>query len=565
MQKIWKIIESDESLIRDFSNKLNIDPIIAKLLINREVLDTDQASRFLKCSLSDLYDPFMLKDMDKAVSRIIKAIKNKEKILIHGDYDVDGITSVALVSKYLKSLKADVLWYIPNRLQEGYGLGESGVKYAKKNKTSLLITVDCGTFAFEAISELNGLGIDTIATDHHHPDEKLPPAYAILNPLREDCNYPYKGLAGVGVGFKLCQALSLKLGTNQDYLFNLLDIVALGTIADVCEMTGENRILVRYGLDILNRFNNIGLKALSQITSLEDKTISSEHISFIFAPRLNASGRLGVADKSLQLLLTEDISEAKKLAEVLDDNNKIRQDIQVKTYKEAISKVEDTVDFSINKVIVVHSPGWHPGVIGIVASKLIEKYYRPTLILCGRGKLLQGSGRSIRGFHLYEAISECRDLLESFGGHEMACGVTLRKDKILDFKIKLNKIANKIISIKDLTPSINIDSRLELSSLNKNIVTQLEDMAPFGPGNPKPVFCSMNLSLKGKPKYLKRNGAKLWVSDGALTCEAIGFGENNVDKISNSKNSLHIAYSPYIDKWWGEENIALKIKDIKLK
>lgn len=564
MPKVWKINKNNIGVENSLSQKLNIHPITANLLKNRGITEPQTAFKFLNCSLDGLHNPFLMKDMDKAVNRILKAISNKERILIHGDYDVDGITGVALLYKYLKILGAKLEWHIPNRLEEGYGLGEVGVRYAKEKEVSVVIPIDCGIVAFEPIKWLEFSDIDVIIVDHHQPNHELPPADAILDPWRDDCNYPYPELSGVGIGFKLCQALCRRSNGNFHELVKFLDLVALGTIADISHMRGENRILSKFGLKYFNELNHPGLKALVEVAGFTKKNINPEHISFIFAPRLNASGRLGAADESLQLLLCEDMIEARRIAKRLDKNNTLRQKIQKKTLKEAVQRVQETFDFSIHKVIVLYAPHWHPGVVGIVASNLIEKYNRPTLILCGE-EICQGSGRSIEGFNLYQAVNRCGSLLESFGGHEAACGVTIKQGYIPKFREAINNVAESEIHFKKLIPHIGVEAKISLSLLSKNLISEIENMSPFGPNNPKPIFCSLNLNLKNSPQYLSKKGLKLWVSDGNFTYKAIGFGESLVSHNLNPKHPVHIAYSPYIDRWKGRENIGLKIKDIKVE
>ncbi|MDP2939352.1 MAG: single-stranded-DNA-specific exonuclease RecJ [Candidatus Omnitrophota bacterium] len=559
MQKIWNIPSPLPFGQIKLAKNLDIHPLIAQILINRNITDESQARIFLEADLSMLYDPFRLKDMDRAVERIKQAKRNNESVLIFGDYDVDGITACALLKSTLLKMGLKVSHYIPHRLNEGYGLNGSVEKLAKHKKIDLLISVDCGITSIIEIEALNKTGIDTIIVDHHEPlKHKLPKAVAIINSKRHDCTYPFKDLAAVGLVFKLCGAMEAKTLTED------LDFVALGTIADVMSLTGENRILVKHGLKQINRTKKKGLQALIEVSGLKDKSIEPSFISFILAPRLNASGRLSSAEKSLSLLLSQDLNQALNLARELNDENKMRQKIQEEILSEALSLVEKEVNFKEHNIIVVSKQGWHRGVLGIVASKITERFYRPSIVISLEQNLGRGSGRSIESFHLFNALSSCSSLLKNFGGHAFAAGLTISKENIEPFKLLLNSFAKEKIAPQDLNPSLKIDAEFPLSALNLKLIKDIENLAPFGVGNPKPLLCSRNLKLKGKPIVLRGETIKFWVTDGKLTCQVLGFGMVSLLDIISEAKHLDLVYTPAIDTWREEPAIQIELKDIKV-
>ncbi|MFH1655296.1 MAG: single-stranded-DNA-specific exonuclease RecJ [Candidatus Omnitrophota bacterium] len=542
------------------SKELGIPPLICQILINRGIDNKESLGKFLNVDISHLHDPYQLKDMQRAVERIRKAIERKERVLIFGDYDVDGVTSCALLKLSLQKLGLKPEHYIPHRINEGYGINDNAIRLAKQKKISLFISVDCGTANHAEIDKLNKLKIDTIILDHHKPLEgKLPKAYAIVNPKRNDCNYPFKDLAAVGVVFKLVQALL------KDDAFEDLDLVALGTVADVMDIVGENRIIVKEGLKRINETKKVGLKALIDSSRLKNKNITPGFISFILAPRINASGRMDSAEKSLELFLTDDTKKAEILANDLNNHNRQRQKIQEETLREALSLVERDINFKDHYVIVLSKEGWHQGVLGIVASKLADRYYRPTIIISLDKKIGKGSARSIENFHIFEALSGCSKFLETFGGHKYAAGLTIAKKNIDKFTDTINKIAKSILSKEKLFPVLNIDALVPLSMLNTPIVSSIEDLEPFGVGNPYPLLCSRDLKLKGKPSVVGKETIKFWVTDGKMTAQAIGFGQGSLlDLVSQSK-SLDMVYSPSIDNWRQPAELQLEVKDIKFR
>ena len=558
MQKIWKIIEADSALQLKLSKELGVHPLICQILINRGINNKRDLSGFINGDISHLHDPFKLKDMKKAVERIKKAVNKKENVLILGDYDVDGVTSCAVLKLALKRMGLDAQHYIPHRLNEGYGINESIIKLAKKNKIDLFISVDCGTANFKEVELLNKAKIDTIVIDHHKPlDGKVPKAYAVINPKQNDCNYPFKDLAAVGVVFKLIQAL-----TKKD-AFQDLDLVALGTVADVMDIIGENRLIVKEGLKKINETKNIGLKALIDASSIKNKTIMPGFISFILAPRINASGRMDSAEKSLELFLSEDKESAQSLANDLNNHNRERQRIQEETFNEALSIIERDINFKDHYVIVLSKEGWHQGVLGIVASKISDRFYRPTIVISLDKNKGKGSARSIDNFHIFDALSDCSGLLETFGGHKYAAGLTIIKNNIKKFHDTINHIAKDTLSHTDLFPALNIDAMVPLSTLDTNLVSTIENLEPFGRGNPYPLLCSRNLKVKGKPTIVGRDTIKFWVTDGKLTAQAIGFGQGNMFDLILKAETLDMVYSPSIDTWREPHELQLEIKDIK--
>ncbi len=569
MQKAWEITSIDKSKCEGFSKALNVSPLLAHLLLNRNILTTEEARTFLSCSLSSLYDPFLLKDMEKAVDRIESAIENRQLILIYGDYDVDGLTATALLFLTLKEHGARLAYYIPDRLKEGYGLNVEALKGAHKNGVGLVISVDCGITSIEEVDYLKKQRMDCIILDHHQPlKDVLPDAHAIINPLQLGCDYPYKGLTSVGLTFKLAQALKKKLKdehireitTSEEHL----DLVALGTISDVAPLTGENRILIKHGLKYLVATRKKGLRSLIEVAGIGRKRqFYTDTVGFILGPRINASGRVSSALQALRLLLTEDEREAKLLAEGLDKENRNRQSVEEAILKEAMLKVERDINFKSHKVIVISSDKWHPGVIGIVASRIVERFYRPTILIAFNENLGRGSGRSIKNFHLFDALTKCKEHLAEYGGHEYAAGITVFKEKLESFRERLNSIATETLKPLDLIPRLEIDAEVLLSDITLKLIKELELLEPFGVGNPKPVFTVRNLSLRSRPKIINSKMLTIWVTDGQLTYEAVGFKRALDFKLEFTSGKFSIAFSPSVNDWQGQEEIQLQLKDLK--
>lgn len=560
MNKIWKVKDPNPAAQQALSAALGISRITAQLLLNRGITDTAGASNFLKCSLASCHEPRLLKDMDKAVMRIKKAIRGKEKILVYGDYDVDGMTGVTILYTALKNLGADVSSYIPNRIEEGYGLNSAAMRLAHKNGMSLILTVDCGITSIKEVDYASSLGMDVIVTDHHEiVESRVPRAYAVINPMQPDCGYPFKHLAGVGIAYKLAKAL---YEDTSFFAEDFLDLVSLGTVADIAPLVGENRVLTKYGLGELNRRGRVGLKALMDVAGLNGKEIISGHIGFILGPRINAMGRTGSPQKALDLLLTEDALEASTLAKMLDVENRNRQKIESRILDEALSKVEREVNFKHHRVIVLASENWHPGVIGIVASRIADRFYRPAILISLDGKLGKGSGRSIDNFHLFDYLFRCKDALVGFGGHESACGVTIEKDRIDEFRDLINQEASKGTEDMTFRAPLDIDMDIPLGELDEDVIAQIEGLAPFGSDNPKPLLCSSSLTVKDGPRPIGKSGFKMWVTDGRITCEAVSFGRNDL-VAPQSGSRVDLAYVPSINDWQGVSSIQLELKDIK--
>lgn len=559
MRKIWRVKDSIPAIQDTLSGELNISKVTAQLLANRGIDNPRSAGEFMKCSLSSCHDPFILKDMDRAVFRIRKAISSSEKILVYGDYDADGLTGVAVLYSALKNLGANAATYIPNRLEEGYGLNLGAIKKAHKNNISLIITVDCGITSFKEVEYAKSLKIDVIVTDHHEIlESRIPAAYAVINPLQEGCRYPFKHLAGVGVAYKLVKAL---YDDTPFFAEDFLDLVSLGTVADIAPLVGENRILTKHGLAELSKRSHIGLKALMDVARLTAADISSGHIGFVLGPRINAMGRVGSSQQALDLLLSADAAHAMGLAKILDTENRNRQKIEARILEEALSKVEREVNFKHHRVIVLAGENWHPGVVGIVASRIADRFYRPAILISLDGKLAKGSGRSIERFHLFDYLLRCKDLLVGFGGHEGACGVTIEKDNIDSFREKINEEAAKDVAEDVFSPKLDIDMSIPLNALCEDVINEIECLAPFGSDNPRPVLASHNLIVKDGPRQIGKNGFKVWVTDNKITCEAVSFGRTDLE-IPRLGDDINLAYIPSINNWQGLQSIQLELRDV---
>ena len=548
--------------VSQLSNDLSVNPILASLLVQRNIDTFKKAKEFFRPSLEDLHDPFLLKDMDRAVSRIEKAIIDNENILIYGDYDVDGTTSVSLVSSYLKTITNHIATYIPDRYDEGYGISYQGIDFASDNNFSLIIALDCGIKAIEKVSYASQKNVDFIICDHHKPGDEIPKAYAVLNPKRVDCTYPYKELCGCGVGFKLVHALASRRGQTIEDIQQYLDLVATAIAADIVPITGENRILTYYGLEVINSNPRNGIKAI--IHQINKKKLTITDVVFIIAPRINAAGRIKHGNYAVELLTEMDFEVALDFATSIEKFNLERKELDKKITYEALQQIESANEkekFST----VVYSENWHKGVIGIVASRLIESFYRPTLVFTKSGNKLAASARSVKGFDVYEALNECSEYLEQFGGHKYAAGLTLDPKNYSAFKNKFEEVVKASIDKNLLIPEITIDLELELSEITPKFFRILQQMGPFGPQNMKPVFKTTSIRDNG---YGKRVGSdkshlKLSIIDGAdqKTYNAIGFGLGN--KIKSIKGDFDIAYSLDENEWKGNTSIQLLLKDLK--
>jgi len=548
--------------VNQLSNDLSIDPILASLLVQRNIDSFKKAKEFFRPSLEDLHDPFLLKDMDRAVSRIEKAIIDNENILIYGDYDVDGTTSVSLVSSYLKTITNHIATYIPDRYDEGYGISYQGIDFASDNNFSLIIALDCGIKAIEKVNYATQKNVDFIICDHHKPGDEIPKALAVLNPKRVDCTYPYKELCGCGVGFKLVHALASRRGQTIEDIQQYLDLVATAIAADIVPITGENRILTYYGLEVINTNPRNGIKAI--IHQINKKKLTITDVVFIIAPRINAAGRIKHGNYAVELLTEMDFEVALDFAASIEKFNLERKELDKKITYEALQQIESANEkekFST----VVYSENWHKGVIGIVASRLIESFYRPTLVFTKSGNKLAASARSVKGFDVYEALNECSEFIEQFGGHKYAAGLTLDPKNYSAFKNKFEEVVKATIDKKLLIPEITIDLELELSEITPKFFRILQQMGPFGPQNMKPVFKTTSVRDNGYGKTVgaDKSHLKLSIIDGAdkKTYNAIGFGLGN--KIKSIKGDFDIAYSLDENEWKGNTSIQLILKDLK--
>ena len=562
----WKIKQPSEDHVASIKKEFNTSEIIAKVLANRGIESLKSSHNFFNPSNDQLHNPFMMKNMDVAVDRISKNIQNQKPILIFGDYDVDGTTGASLLYLCLKDLNAIVEYYIPHREKEGYGLSAGGIDYAQSVGADLLITCDCGINAFQPVDYANEYGIDIIITDHHIPDKKLPNAYAVLNPKQKGCEYPFKGLCGCGVAFKLISAVSEKSGIGQNVGLNYLDLVALATSADMVPILDENRVLVHGGLDQLEESKSPGIHQLLVQTGLVGESLNVGKLVFGLAPKINAAGRMGDANRTVELLTTSDKTRAEELASILIRENKRRQLIQEDIVNDAICLVHSQVDLENNKVVIIGSKGWHPGVVGIVASRIKDEFSRPAIVIAfdkkGIGK---GSARSIPHLDLYEALSYAAKFLEGYGGHPMAAGLTVHQDKFENFKSLFLRNVNKILTNNDLIPAISIDGEMALTDINSRFMRFLEKLGPFGPGNMRPKFVSRNLSISGQPR-LMGNGEhiRFIVSQNGRNYPAVGF------KLSSHYEDLirgvpvDIAYVVEVNQWQGQSNIQLNVRDIQL-
>lgn len=559
----WRITpDLDLLAAARLSGEANLPLVLCKILIKRGIISSQQAQKFLTPDFSELIDPFVLPDLEKASDRIILALKNKEKIMLFGDYDVDGITATALLYLCLSHLGGDVSYYLPHRLLEGYGLSKEGIKEAQKRGASLIVSVDCGMTAVEEADFAQEIGINLIITDHHEPKEKVPDAYAVVNPKRTD--YPGGELSGVGVAFKLICGVFRKLKLDEKGLIRHLDLVALGTSADIVPLTKENRILVKLGLEQLEKSEKFGIQDLIVNSGLEGKKLATSHVVFGLAPRINAVGRLGDAQCAIKLLSTTDPREASQLALFLEMENRRRREIDERTMKEAVEMAEREFKPE-DKAIVLVKENWHPGIVGIIAARIAEIYYRPTVLLALDGQEAKGSARSIPSFHLFEALNECKELLIRFGGHKQAAGLALEKKNLDDFKVKLQNVASQKLTEENLVPQLNIDCVVNLDEINQELVTYLEQMAPFGPGNMRPVLVTKNLENFAQPSVVGNNHLKLRINQNNKQLDGIAFEQGDFIKPLSARDVRYdLAYILENNFFNGNNSVQLKVKDIKL-
>ena len=548
--------------VQQLSKDLSIDDTLSKLLVQRGISTFEEAKKFFRPSLEELHDPFLLKDMDLAVSRIEKAIASNENILIYGDYDVDGTTSVSLVASYLKTITTSISTYIPDRYDEGYGISYQGIDFAADNNFSLIIALDCGIKAIDKVAYATKKKVDFIICDHHKPGPKIPDAVAVLNPKRVDCSYPYDELCGCGVGFKLVQALASKRGQTIEDLTQYLDLVAIAIAADIVPITGENRVLTYFGLQVINSNPRNGIKAIIQ--EVHKKVLTITDVVFIIAPRINAAGRIKHGNAAVELLTEANFEQALEFAKAINQYNTERRVLDAQITKEALLQIEENKEKE-QFTSVVFNETWHKGVIGIVASRLIETYYRPTLVFTKSGNKLAASARSVKGFDVYEALEQCSEFIEQFGGHKYAAGLTLDPEMYTAFKNKFEEVVKNTIDKELLIPEITIDASLELSDISPKFFRILQQMGPFGPQNMKPVFSTTSVRDNGYGKTVgaDKSHLKLNIIYGAdkKTYNAIGFGLGN--KMKFIQNNFDIAYSLDENEWNGRTSLQLLLKDIK--
>ena len=579
-EKRWELRPQFQDIQQRLSPELGISPLLSQLLAGRNITTPEEAEMFLSPKLSNLHSPFLMKDMEKAVERICRAIKEGEQIILYGDYDVDGVTGTSLLFLFLQEVGAQVSFFIPSRIDEGYGLHEQVLQKISKQGKQLLITIDSGISDNEQVRFAGQKGMEVIITDHHEVPEQLPPAYAVLNPKRTDCTFPFKGLAGVGVVFKLLMALRKSLrdqgffnGATPPNLKQYLDLVALGTIADMAPLVDENRILVKYGLHELTHGKRIGIKALKEVCGISESTITSYLVAFRLAPRINAPGRLSQAIKSVELLTTEDYTVAQELALSLEKENSQRQQLEARIVREACKLVEATPQWEERQSIVLAGSDWHPGVIGICASRILDKYYKPSILIsCNEDQGIgKGSARSPESFDLYEGLKASAHLLQKYGGHRAAAGLTIELDQLDAFQDHFEKVVSESIYQDDFVPSILIDAEVNLREISEKLIHEISLLEPFGLCNPEPLLSS--LAFDSYSSRVVGNGhLKLTIKEENLSYDAIGFnlaerfspvlkGAPNVPH--QGKTKVKIAFIPQINDWQGIRNVQLKIRDIK--
>ncbi len=562
MQKRITILPGNEDETSLLLKELNIHPLICKILCRRGVKSFEEAKNFFRPQLNQLHDPWLMKDMDKAIERILLAFNRQEKILVFGDYDVDGTTSVACMYQFLKTIYNHIDFYIPHRYREGYGISKAGIEFAKDNGFTLIISLDCGIKSIDLIQDAKSAGVEFIVCDHHMPDDELPPAVAILNPKQKDCPYPYKELCGCGVGFKLITALAEKLNLPLEKVYHYLDLVAVAIAADIVPITGENRILAFHGLKKANENPNYGIKALCQLSGLQ--TLLHIHdLVFIIAPRVNAAGRMDDARKAVQLFIAETIEQAMEYAEMLHIDNTDRKEADSNTTQEALALIAENEQWKNNKSAVLYQPHWHKGVVGIVASRVIEQHYRPTIILTQSGEFASGSARSVPGFNLYEAIHACKEHLLGYGGHFAAAGMTLEIEKIDAFRCKFEEIVSSTIDPDLLVPEIVIDSEISFKDINWAFYNIISQMEPFGPENLRPVFIVKNVVDTGYSKIVKEQHVRFSLRQNSITFTGIGFNMSDCYPFLLNKQPVDVVFKIDLNEWNGEKSLQLRVLDCR--
>ena len=560
MEKRWIIQKSDQKFVQKLAKDLGVNHIVAHLLVLRGIENFDDAKLFFRPELKHLHDPFLMKNMQDAVDRIEKAIANKEKVLVYGDYDVDGTTSVAMMYSFLKRFSPEIEYYIPCRYEEGYGISLKGIDYAKKNNFSLIIALDCGIRAFNQVDYANEKEVDFIICDHHNPADKIPNAIAILNPKQSDCNYPYKELSGCGVGFKLIQAYSQKNNIDFSEISEYLDLLTVSIGADIVPMTGENRVFSYFGLKQINTQPRAGLKALMDIAN-KIKELSISDVVFGIAPRINAAGRIEHAKKAVEILVEQDLDIAKKLASFIEENNVTRRNLDQNITKEALEMIDEN-----KKSTVVFSKNWHKGVVGIVASRIIESHYKPTIVLAEKDGILTGSARSVHDFDLYEAISKCAYLCEKFGGHKYAAGLSIKKENLSEFIIAFEKAVSESITEDQLSPKIDVDMEIDIDAVDDKLFRIIKQFSPFGPQNLSPIFVSRSVVDNGYGKRIGADKSHLRINTKTASGSLAGIGFSMGDAFEKIKdyNEFDICYSINENEWNGRKNLQLMLNDLKV-
>jgi single-stranded-DNA-specific exonuclease len=561
MEKRWKILSGNKAKAEELQLLLKIHPTICQILVQRGINTYEEAKNYFRPQLTDLHSPWLMKDMDKATERVILAIEQQEKILVFGDYDVDGTTSVACMYRFLKKIHSNLDFYIPHRYREGYGVSKAGIDFAKENNFTLIISLDCGIKSVDLIAYAKELSIDFIVCDHHLPDAELPPA--ILNPKQKDCNYPYKELCGCGVGFKLITALAEKLNLPDEFVFENIDLLTTAIAADIVPMSGENRILAYYGLKKANENPNNGIKALCFLGG-QKKELLITNLVFIIAPRVNAAGRMDDARKAVQMFIAETYDEALQYAEMLHSDNTDRKEADSNITEEALALIRTNKDWISRKSTVVFQPHWHKGVVGIVASRVIEQFYRPTIVLTKSGDYAAGSARSVPGFNLYEAVHACREHLLGYGGHFAAAGMTLELNQVDAFREKFESVVSSTITDELLIPEEIIDAEISFKDITLPFFNIINQMEPFGPENMRPQFIARNVADTGFSKIVKEQHLRFVLRKDDITLTGIGFGMADKFHLLQTKAPIDIVFKIDENEWNGEKSLQLRVTDFKL-
>jgi len=559
----------DAAAIEQLSKEINVSTSIARVLVHRGIDTYEKAKEFFRPQLQHLHDPFLMNGMDRAVERILKAVQAKERILIFGDYDVDGTNSAAMMYLFLTELGAEAIYHIPDRVKEGYGISATGIDRGKEFGITLLISIDCGITAIDQVAYAQSLGIDVIICDHHEPAEILPKAYAVLDPLIPNSGYPFKSLCGCGVGFKLIQGIAKQMGQPES-VFKYVDFAALATTADIVPLVGENRILTKIGLDLINKSPRPGIQALIETSGTPPGKITTGQVVFVLSPRINAVGRMGDATRAVKLLTSTDHDSAMEVAQVLEEENRNRRKIDEDTFMQAQELVDTMPTVHTNPAIVLHHQEWHPGVIGIVASRLVEKYYRPTIMMTTVDGVAKGSARSIVGFDIHQALKRVEDKVIQFGGHKYAAGLSVDLHRVEEFRTAFNIAVEELMPMEIRKPEIRIDAEISLSELTPKFIRVLKEFAPFGPGNMRPIFLARNVEVAGIPKIVGKDHLRFRVRQDRQVFDAIGFGLGSMlSQVRNNGRGIDIVFSVDEHEWQaatnpnGEAFPQLKVKDLK--